>query len=75
MDFDVDPAFQEVLDWADAFVREEVEPLDAVLNHAWDMSDPLRMELIPPLQEQRPRTRACGRPTSAPSSADPATAR
>jgi acyl-CoA dehydrogenase len=52
MDFDVDPAFQEVLDWADAFVTEEVEPLDLVLNHAWDMSDPLRMELIPPLQEK-----------------------
>src|SRR5918995_6218793 len=52
MDFDIDPAFQEELDWADAFVREEVEPLDAVLNHAWDMSDPLRMELIPPLQQK-----------------------
>ena len=46
------PTFQEELDWADAFVREEVEPLDQVLHHAWDMSDPLRMELIPPLQEQ-----------------------
>ena len=52
MDFDVEPEFQEVLDWADAFVREEVEPLDAVLNHAWDLSDPLRMELIPPLQQR-----------------------
>jgi alkylation response protein AidB-like acyl-CoA dehydrogenase len=52
MDFDIDPAFQEELDWADSFVREEVEPLDLVLNHAWDMSDPLRMELIPPLQDR-----------------------
>lgn len=52
MDFDIEPEFQEELDWADAFVRDEVEPLDQVLNHAWDMSDPLRMELIPPLQQK-----------------------
>jgi acyl-CoA dehydrogenase len=52
MDFDIDPAFQEELDWADAFVTEEVEPIDLVLRHAWDLSDPLRMELIPPLQDQ-----------------------
>ena len=26
--FETDPEFQEKLDWADAFVREEVEPLD-----------------------------------------------
>ncbi|MGH9258396.1 MAG: acyl-CoA dehydrogenase family protein, partial [Acidimicrobiales bacterium] len=52
LDFDVDSEFQEELDWADAFVTEEVEPLDFVLNHAWDMNDPLRQELIPPLQEK-----------------------
>lgn len=52
LDFDVDPEFQEELDWADAFVTEEVEPLDFLLNHAWDMNDPLRQELIPPLQEK-----------------------
>jgi acyl-CoA dehydrogenase len=57
MDFDIDPAFQEELDWADAFVTEEVEPLDLVLRHAWDLGDPLRMELVPPLQE---RVRARG---------------
>ena len=27
-DFETDPEFQEKLDWVDAFVREEVEPLD-----------------------------------------------
>ena len=27
-DFETDPEYQEKLDWADAFVREEVEPLD-----------------------------------------------
>jgi acyl-CoA dehydrogenase len=29
-DFETDPEFQELLDWADAFVTEEVEPLDLV---------------------------------------------
>ena len=27
-DFETDPEYQEKLDWADQFVREEVEPLD-----------------------------------------------
>lgn len=31
-DFSTDPDFQAKLDWADTFVREEVEPLDLV----WD---------------------------------------
>lgn len=30
MDFDIDPEFQKKLDWMDTFVREEVEPLDAL---------------------------------------------
>ena len=29
-DFETEPDFQEKLDWADAFVREEVEPLDVL---------------------------------------------
>ena len=29
-DFETEPEFQEKLDWADQFVREEVEPLDLV---------------------------------------------
>ena len=29
-DFETEPEFQEKLDWVDAFVREEVEPLDLV---------------------------------------------
>ena len=33
-DFETDPEFQEKLDWADAFVREEVEPLDHGLGRA-----------------------------------------
>jgi acyl-CoA dehydrogenase len=51
-DFETDPAFQAELDWVDAFVREEVEPLDHVIEHAWDMQDPVRQKLIPPLQER-----------------------
>jgi hypothetical protein len=27
-DFQTEPEFQQVLDWADQFVRDEVEPLD-----------------------------------------------
>ena len=51
-DFATDEGFQQVLDWADAFVRKEVEPLDHVLAHAFDMSDPVRQKLVPPLQDQ-----------------------
>ena len=32
-DFETDPEYQKKLDWADAFVREEVEPLDLVFPH------------------------------------------
>ena len=32
-DFETEPEFQQKLDWADTFVREEVEPLDYVWRH------------------------------------------
>jgi len=51
-DFETDPAYQRELDWVDQFVREEVEPVDMVIDHAWDLGDPVRQALIPPLQEQ-----------------------
>jgi acyl-CoA dehydrogenase len=51
-DFETEPEFQKELDWVDAFVREEVEPLDFVIRHAWDMNDPVRQKLIPPLQQR-----------------------
>ncbi|HSS10244.1 MAG TPA: acyl-CoA dehydrogenase family protein [Acidimicrobiales bacterium] len=51
-DFETEPEFQKELDWVEAFVREEVEPLDFVIRHAWDMKDPIRQKLIPPLQER-----------------------
>ena len=51
-DFETDPAFQRELDWMDAFVREEVEPLDFVIGHPNDFADANRAKLIPPLQKQ-----------------------
>jgi acyl-CoA dehydrogenase len=52
-DFETEPSFQSKLDWADAFVREEVEPLDLL----WDglqftpPDDRLR-KVIDPLKEE-----------------------
>ncbi|HEY1280089.1 MAG TPA: acyl-CoA dehydrogenase family protein [Acidimicrobiales bacterium] len=51
-EFETDPEYQRELDWVDAFVTNEVEPLEHVIRHAWDMSDPVRQKLIPPLQQQ-----------------------
>src|ERR1700686_93364 len=50
--FETDPASQADLDWADEFVRQEIEPLEFVIPHILDISDPLRQELVPPLQER-----------------------
>jgi acyl-CoA dehydrogenase len=51
-DFETDPTFQQELDWVDVFVRDEVEPVDLVVKHAWDLDDPVRQRLIPPLQDE-----------------------
>lgn len=51
-DFETDPEFQAELDWVDAFVTDEVEPLDHVIWHAWDLENPVRKALIPPLQQR-----------------------
>ena len=51
-DFETDPEYQRELDWVDDFVRNEVEPVDMVIRHAWDMNDPVRKALIPPLQRK-----------------------
>jgi acyl-CoA dehydrogenase len=50
--FETDAEFQSELDWVDDFVRTELEPLDFVIEHPQDLSDPLRKRLIPPLQQQ-----------------------
>jgi acyl-CoA dehydrogenase len=51
-DFETDADYQAKLDWAEAFVRDECQPVDRVVDHAWDMRDPIRQALVPPLQEQ-----------------------
>jgi acyl-CoA dehydrogenase len=51
-DFETDPEFRRELDWVDAFVRDELEPLDFVVRNPYDLQDPIRKELIPPLQKK-----------------------
>ena len=51
-DFETDPDYQEKLDWAADFMRTRVEPLQYVLNHPLDLSDPVRQELVPGLQRE-----------------------
>ncbi len=52
-DFETDPEYQKKLDWADEFVREEVEPLDYVFPHQQfvPMTDPQRA-IIDPLKDE-----------------------
>jgi acyl-CoA dehydrogenase len=52
-DFETDPQYQELLDWADAFVRDEVEPLDLIWPHL--QFTPLtetRRKVVDPLKQQ-----------------------
>lgn len=49
--FSTDDKYQAELDWVDAFVTEQVEPVDQLIDHAWNVADPLRNELIKPLQK------------------------
>ena len=49
-DFETDADYQAKLDWADAFVREEIEPLRLILDNPFDVKDPYRNALIKPLQ-------------------------
>jgi acyl-CoA dehydrogenase len=51
-DFETDPEWEAELEWVRDFVREHVEPLEYVIEHAMDLKDPLFRELIPPLQDQ-----------------------
>jgi acyl-CoA dehydrogenase len=39
-DFETEPAFQKELDWIEAFVRREVEPLEFVVKHPYDARTP-----------------------------------
>lgn len=49
--FETDPEFQRELAWVERFVAQEIEPLDHVIWHAWDLEHPVRRALIPPLQQ------------------------
>ncbi|MHA3020341.1 acyl-CoA dehydrogenase family protein [Mycobacterium sp. BMJ-28] len=52
-DFETDPQFQELLDWADAFVSDEVEPLDLIWPHLqFTPLDDTRRAVIDPLKER-----------------------
>ena len=50
--FETDEAFQKELDWIDDFVRNEVEPLDLLLDSPYNVSDPARNRLVRPLQQK-----------------------
>ena len=52
-DFETDPEYQKVLDWANEFVREEIEPLDLAFPHQqFTPLDGKRREAINPLKEE-----------------------
>jgi acyl-CoA dehydrogenase len=51
-DFETDPEYQAKLDWADEFVREEIEPLDLVVGNPYDKSNKRVIDLIKPLQQE-----------------------
>lgn len=49
--FESDEDVAQELDWVETFVREQVEPVDHVVEHAWNPQDPVRNALIKPLQQ------------------------
>src|SRR5580658_7763215 len=52
-DFETDPEYQKKLDWADRFVREEVEPLDLAFPHLQFVPlEGKRREAIDPLKDE-----------------------
>ena len=51
-DFETDPDFQAKLDWAEIFVRDEVEPLDHRLDSIYDVKNPENVRLVRPLQAE-----------------------
>lgn len=50
-DFETDSDFALQLEWIDQFVRDEVEPLDLLLQSPFDIDNPLNVRLVRPLQE------------------------
>ena len=54
-DFETEPEFQEKLDWMDAFVREQVEPLDLLFPDTgapYDRKNPTYKKITAPLKEE-----------------------
>jgi acyl-CoA dehydrogenase len=52
-DFTTEPEFQEKLDWMDAFVRDEIEPLDLVWGgRAFHPLDDTLRKVVDPLKQQ-----------------------
>jgi acyl-CoA dehydrogenase len=52
-DFETEPEYQEKLDWADAFVREKVEPLDHLFPHQQFVPlDGARRRIVDPLKDE-----------------------
>src|SRR6185503_11117612 len=52
-DFETDPEYQKSLDWADDFVRNEIEPLDLAFPHQqFTPLDDNRRKVIDPLKEE-----------------------
>ena len=54
-DFETEPEFQEKLDWMDAFVRTEVEPLDLAFREsaaAFDRRNPVYKRVTDPLKSE-----------------------
>ena len=52
-DFETEPEFQAKLDWADGFVREEVEPLDLIWGGLeFTPLDDTRRQVIEPLKQE-----------------------
>lgn len=52
-DFETDPEYQQKLDWADKFVREEVEPLDLLFPHQQFVPlDETKRKILDPLKDE-----------------------
>jgi acyl-CoA dehydrogenase len=52
-DFETDPQYQKSLDWADEFVREEVEPLDHLFPHQqFEPMTAMQRKIIDPLKDE-----------------------
>ena len=62
-DFETDPEYQAQLDWADEFVREEVEPLDLVFRgQQFSPPDDRLRQVIDPLKEEVRKRQPVGHP-------------